>query len=180
MTQLVLSLILANESHLPEPQPKRPNSSPPTACISRPALFASVFVALFKHPSNIDQAKIPRLTGACGAKWRSCPRWRTTQISESDRRRGERLIQWRLGSRARAEVEERNVGGFICDFMKKSWLDEQEKLLGEDEEEEERTAAGRKGKSVVRNPEHPVEKETELKDIAEKYGKTTRRWPGPS
>lgn len=93
---------------------------------------------------------------------------RTSRKATGEEEEG--LYQWRLGSRARAEVEERNVDGFICDFMKKSWLDEQEKLLGEDEEEEERSVAGRKGKSVVRDPEHPVEKETELKDIAEKYG----------
>ncbi|KAG8943226.1 hypothetical protein FRC04_003136 [Tulasnella sp. 424] len=64
----------------------------------------------------------------------------------------------------------RNVAEFICAFMKKSWLEERLKLLGEDKEEEERTTPGLRGKNAARNPNHGAEKEAELEDKAEEYG----------
>ncbi|KAG8943236.1 hypothetical protein FRC04_003146 [Tulasnella sp. 424] len=170
--QLVLSLILANGRILPEPQLKRQlksfhlyfNSKLPS-----PAFSSHDEQTLFDHLSDmikqnyLDRVRVP-MPG--GAPVQGGARRKSRKAADEEE---EGLYQWRWGSHAHAKIGEQNVAEFICEFMKKSWLEERLKLLGEDEEEE-RTTAGRRGKNAARNPNRRAEKEAELEDKADKYG----------
>ncbi|KIO22925.1 hypothetical protein M407DRAFT_114394 [Tulasnella calospora MUT 4182] len=170
--QLVLSLILANGRVLPEPQLKRQLKSFHlyfNTKLPSPAFSSRDEQTLFDHLSDmikqnyLDRVRVPMPGGAPTGGARRKSRKAADEEEEG-------LYEWRWGSRAHAEIGEQNVAEFICDFMRKSWLDEQLKLLGEDEEDEERTGAGRRGKNAARNPRRRAEKEAELEDKAEKYG----------
>ncbi|KAG9005554.1 hypothetical protein FRB90_010310 [Tulasnella sp. 427] len=168
---LVLCLILANGRLLPEPQLKRQlksfhlyfNSKLPS-----PTYSSQDEKTLFEHLSDmIKQSYLDRVRVQVpgGTTVQGGARRKSRKAADEDE---EGLFEWRWGSRAHAEIGEQNVAEFICEFMQRTWLDEQKQLLGEDEGDEQPTTS-RRGKNT-RNTKSRVEKEAELEEKADKYG----------
>ncbi|KAG8994802.1 hypothetical protein FRB90_000339, partial [Tulasnella sp. 427] len=125
---LVLCLILANGRLLPEPQLKRQlksfhlyfNSTLPS-----PTYSSQDEKTLFEHLSDmIKQSYLDRVRVQVpgGTTVQGGTRRKSRKAADEDE---EGLFEWRWGSRAHAEIGEQNVAEFICEFMQRTWLDEQ-------------------------------------------------------
>ncbi|KAG9010638.1 hypothetical protein FRB90_007760 [Tulasnella sp. 427] len=169
---LVLCLILANGRLLPEPQLKRQlksfhlyfNSKLPS-----PTYSSQDEKTLFEHFSDmIKQNYLDRVRVQVpgGTTVQGGARRKSRKAADEDE---EGLFEWRWGSRAHAEIGEQNVAEFICEFMQRTWLDEQKQLLGEEDEGDEQPTTSRKGRNT-RNTKSRAEKEAELEEKADKYG----------
>ncbi|KAG8994804.1 hypothetical protein FRB90_000341 [Tulasnella sp. 427] len=133
---LDLCLILANGRLLPEPQLKRQlksfhlyfNSKLPS-----PTYSSQDEKTLFEHFNDMIKQKYldrVRVQVPGGTTVQGGARRKSRKAADEDE---EGLFEWRWGSRAHAEIGEQNVAEFICEFMQRTWLDEQKQLLGEED-----------------------------------------------